>query len=151
MSSNNQIDQSRNLIRYGILLFLLGLITGFVVPVMANPRMGLSSHLEGVMNGMFLVLLGLLWLKLQLSNRLLSWGYWLSLYGTYINWATTLFAGVLGAGSDMMPIAGNGYQGEVWQEVIIKFGLISLSLSILAVCLLILWGLSGKVINNQQV
>lgn len=46
MSSNNQIDQSRNLIRYGILLFLLGLITGFVIPVMANPRMGLSSHLD---------------------------------------------------------------------------------------------------------
>lgn len=49
----------RRLLQAGILLFLLGLLTGFLVPFTANPRMGLSSHLEGVMNGMFLVGLGL--------------------------------------------------------------------------------------------
>jgi (hydroxyamino)benzene mutase len=44
-----------------ILLFSLGLVTGLLAPKLANPRMGLSSHLEGLMNGMFLVLLGLIW------------------------------------------------------------------------------------------
>jgi membrane associated rhomboid family serine protease len=42
-----------------LLLFLLGLVTGFIVPVMANPRAGLAAHLEGVINGMFLVVVGL--------------------------------------------------------------------------------------------
>ena len=39
------------LLQLGILLFLIGLLTGFVIPKLANPRMGLASHLEGVLNG----------------------------------------------------------------------------------------------------
>ncbi len=144
MNQDIQINQSRKLIRYGILLFLLGLLTGFVIPALQNPRMGLSSHLEGVMNGMFLVIIGLVWTKLQLPEKVLKWGFILSLFGTYVNWATTLFAAVIGAGSEMMPIAGGRMEGELWQEVIIKSGLISLSLSMVVVCILILLGLKGN-------
>ncbi len=39
-------------------LFLIGLLTGFVEPQFTNVRMGLAAHLEGVMNGIFLVALG---------------------------------------------------------------------------------------------
>jgi hydroxylaminobenzene mutase len=148
MSNISQLQLSRNLMRYGILLFLLGLITGFAIPAMENPRMGLSSHLEGVMNGMFLVLAGLIWPKLRLSDRTLNWGYGLSLFGTYTNWATTLLAGIWGAGAEMMPIAGGGFQGEVWQEIIIKFGLISLSVAMIIVCGLMFWGLRGRVAES---
>jgi hydroxylaminobenzene mutase len=42
---------------HGMLLFLLGLLTGFVEQRFANVRMGLAAHLEGVMNGTFLVAL----------------------------------------------------------------------------------------------
>jgi len=61
---NNHFTTQRTgrcLVRYGVLLFLLGLLTGLIVQKLANPRMGLSSHLEGVMNGTFLVVLGLIW------------------------------------------------------------------------------------------
>ncbi len=150
MNNNIKFIMSRKLLRYGVLLFLLGLITGFALPAMANSRMGLSSHLEGVMNGMFLILLGLLWSKLNLSERNLKWGYGLSLYGTYINWATTLIAALFGAGSEMMPIAGGGMEGTIWQEVMIKFGLISLSISMLIVCGLLLWGLRGSSFDTNH-
>jgi len=30
-------------------LFLLGLLTGVAVPAVANPRMGLASHVEALM------------------------------------------------------------------------------------------------------
>ncbi len=149
MNNKYKSELSRKLLRYGILLFLIGLITGFAIPAMQNPRMGLSSHLEGVMNGMLLVLFGLLWPKLNLPDKLLKWGFWLSLFGTYTNWATTLFAGFFGAGAEMMPIAGAGLTGAMWQEIIIKFGLIFLSLSMLAVCGIILWGLRGSDSENQ--
>jgi hydroxylaminobenzene mutase len=144
MNQDFQLEQSRKLIRYGILLFLLGLLTGFVIPALQNPRMGLSSHLEGVMNGMLLVIIGLVWTKLQLPEKVLNWGFILSLFGTFVNWATTLFAALIGAGSEMMPIAGNGMKGELWQEIIIKSGLISLSLCMVVVCILILVGLKGN-------
>ena len=85
MDNNFQSKLSHKLVRYGITLFFLGLLTGFVIPVMRNPRMGLASHLEAVMNGMFLILLGLLWHKLRLSVGTLKWGYGLSLFGTFTN------------------------------------------------------------------
>ena len=55
----------------GLVLFLVGLLTGFAVPTLKNPRMALSSHLEAVLNGMFLVLLGLLWPHIDLAK---AWG-----------------------------------------------------------------------------
>ncbi len=60
-------DTQQKLLLAGAILFLLGLLSGFVVPFVKNPRMGLSSHLEGVMNGIFLLLVGLLWDRLVLS------------------------------------------------------------------------------------
>jgi hypothetical protein len=43
-----------------------------------------------------------------------------------------------------MPIAGVGMTGLLWQEIIIKFGLISLSLSMITVCLFLLWGIKSS-------
>ncbi|MCF8242920.1 MAG: hydrogenase [Melioribacteraceae bacterium] len=149
MNIDIQSDQSRKLIRFGVLLFLLGLITGFLIPLTANPRMGLSSHLEGTLNGMLLIIFGVIWTKLNLSGRLLKWSFGLLLFGTFTNWATTLFAAIWGAGSEMMPIAGAGYQGTLWQEIIIKFGLISLSISMIIVSGIVLWGIRGKVIKTN--
>lgn len=57
-SDRSMQNMGHRLIRWGVLLFLLGLVTGLMGPLFANPRMGLSSHLEGLMNGMFLALLG---------------------------------------------------------------------------------------------
>lgn len=145
MDKTKKSELSRNLIRYGVGLFLLGLLTGFAIPAMQNPRMGLSSHLEGVQNGMLLMLFGIIWPQLQLSNSALQWGYGLALFGTYINWATTLLAGIWGAGAAMMPLAGKNLFGTTVQEGLIKLGLGSLSLAMLIVCGILLWGLRGKV------
>jgi hypothetical protein len=46
---------NRRLMWHGILLFLLGLVTGLAEQRFTNPRMGLAAHLEGVMNGTFLI------------------------------------------------------------------------------------------------
>ncbi|PWY57108.1 hydrogenase [Legionella qingyii] len=140
----------RKLIRYGVFLFLLGLITGFILPLMHNPRMGLSSHLEGILNGIFLILLGLIWPQLNLSTRVQSCGFVLSLFGTYTNWATTFLAGMWGAGAEMMPIAGGNFYGLGWQEVLIKLGLISLSLAMVLVCCIVLWGLRGATHKKSE-
>lgn len=122
------------LLQFGIFLFLLGLLTGLVVPQLTNPRMGLASHLEGIMNGMFLVLLGLLWPKIRLSQR------WLAIYGTFANWAATLIAADWGAGA-LMPLAAVGHQGTPSQEAVIDFLLWTLSMAMIAVSTLVLWGL----------
>ena len=60
MKNNHQ----QKLLLAGGILFFLGLLSGFIIPIMTNPRMGVSSHLEGVMNGTFLLVVGLAWEKL---------------------------------------------------------------------------------------
>jgi len=133
-------DKGRALLWHGVFLFLLGLLTGLATGAMNNPRMGLSSHLEGVMNGLFLMVLGLLWGRLRLSARWLTMLFWLALYGTYVNWASTLVAAIFGTGRTT-PIAGAGHHGAVWQENLVDAGLYSLSVAMLAVCVIALVGL----------
>jgi (hydroxyamino)benzene mutase len=149
-SSQIQLVTARRLLRSGVLLVLLGLVTGLVVPVVSNPRMGLSSHLEGVMNGTFLVVLGLLWPKLRLSDRSLVTTFWLAIYSTYLNWATTLAAAVWGAGGSRMPIAAFGRKGTPLQETLVSLGLVSLAVGMLATCMIVLWGLRGADPNTSN-
>jgi hypothetical protein len=66
-------DRSLRLVSAGILLFLIGLLTGLFLPVLPYPRTGLAAHMEGVLNGMFLVLLGLIWSRLTLSPATRLW------------------------------------------------------------------------------
>jgi len=131
------------LIRWGMALFLLGLLTGFVIPAVANPRMGLTSHLEGVMNGTVLMAFGVFWPRLRLGAGLHKTAFWLALFGSYMNWGTTLLAALLGAGESMMPIASSGHAGTGAQELIIQIGLVSLSFAMVAVAGIVLYGLRG--------
>lgn len=134
-------ESARKLLRLGITLFLLGLITGFLLPVSANPRMALSSHLEGVMNGLFLLVLGLIWHRLAIGHGARRVAFGLAVFGTFTNWATTLAAAFLGAGESMMPFAAAGHTGSPGQELLISIGLVSLSVSMVTVSGIVLWGL----------
>ncbi|WP_252159409.1 hydrogenase, partial [Mycobacterium tuberculosis] len=82
----------------GLALFLIGLLTGLVIPALKNPRMALSSHLEGVLNGMFLVVLGLLWPHIDLPEAWQVIAVALIVYSAYANWLATLLAAAWGAG-----------------------------------------------------
>jgi hydroxylaminobenzene mutase len=135
---------SRRLLQLGVTLFFFGLITGFAVPMAANPRMALSSHLEGVLNGIFLLVLGIIWGRLRIGATTSRMAFALLAYGTFTNWATTLVAAMWGAGESMMPLAAAGYTGTSAQEVLIAFGLLSLSVAMIVVCPIILWGLRGS-------
>lgn len=150
MSNTFASEQGRKITRYGILLLLLGLLTGLAIPALENPRMGLSSHLEGTLNGILLIALGSIWPTLRLSGNLHRWAFGLALFGTFTNWATTLLAAVWGAGGAMMPFAGEGHHGTTLQEGIITFGLGALSVAMIAVCGILLWGIRGNMGNFKD-
>lgn len=136
---SRQNQYADKLIFLGVFLFLLGLIIGLCIPIMTNPRMGLTAHLEGVMNGMFVVILGLIWGKILLKDKWLTYTYWMTLYGSFANFVAVTIAAITGAGK-MMPIAG-GKEGSFVVEGIISFLLISLSLAMVFVCVMVLKGL----------
>jgi len=124
-------------------LFLLGLITGFLEQRFTNVRMGLAAHLEGVMNGIFLLVLGAIWAQVQLPPAAKGAAYWTALYGTYVNWLFTTLAAVLGTAA-LSPITGAGHTGKPWQENLVTAGFLSVGLAIVACSLLLLWGLRAK-------
>jgi len=137
-------DAKRRLMWHGMLLFLLGLITGFVETRFTNVRMGLAAHLEGVMNGTFLVALGAIWTELKLPPVSKAIAYWTALYGAYINWLVTTLAAIYGT-SALSPITAAGHSGLPWQESLITAGFLSVGIVIVFSSVVILWGLRAKV------
>lgn len=114
----------------GLVLFLIGLLTGLAVPALKNPRMALSSHLEAVFNGMFLVILGLLWPHIHLSH---AWGFTavaLIVYAGYANWLATLLAAAWGAGRKLAPIAAADHEASAPKEGLVSFLLTTLAVAI---------------------
>ena len=138
---------NRKLIAAGTILFLLGLVTGFVIPLFENSRMGLAGHLEGVMNGIFLIAVGAVWGHLVLSVRLQVIAFWLLLYGTYSNWLLVLAAAIFGT-SEMTPIAGAGYSGLPWQETFVTVGLMSVGVTMVVGCVILAIGFVRRLPNS---
>src|SRR3984885_6720312 len=106
----------RRLMFHGMVLFLLGLGTGFAEQHFANVRMGLAAHLEGLMNGIFLMALGAIWHEVRLPSPVASVVFRITLYGTYGNWLLTTLAAVFGTAA-LSPITGAGHSGLPWQEM----------------------------------
>lgn len=133
-------DSKRRLMWHGMFLFLLGLVTGLVEQEFKNVRMGLAAHLEGVMNGTWLVALGAAWTEVRLSPEKKLLAYWSALYGTYANWGVTALAACFGTAS-LSPITGAGQSAEVWQERVVTGGFMTVGIAIIGCSVLVLWGL----------
>ena len=131
---------NRRLMFHGMCLFLLGLLTGFAEPRFANMRMGLAAHLEGLMNGTFLLALGAAWAEVRLSPRTEKVAFWTALYGTYMNWLVTTLAAAFGTAA-LSPITGAGHSGLGWQERVVTIGFVTVGVTIVTSSVLVLWGL----------
>lgn len=108
----------------GVLLFLLGLLNGFVIGLGRSPRLGLSAHLTGVQSGTFLIAMSLLWPHFDLQDgagELIGTGLWVSLY---LLWLALMLAGLLGAGRGL-PIAGGGIEARPFYQRVVSVLLIS--------------------------
>lgn len=128
------------LITLGLILFLLGLLTGLAVPVSKNPQMGLASHLQGMTNGPFLVVLGLLWPRLDLSRPWEVVTVVLVVYGTYANWLATQLGAWWGAGHRYAPSASGSYRASPAKEQVVDTLLVTLAPAMIAGTLLLVIG-----------
>ena len=103
----------------GALLFMLGLLTGFAIPMFRSPRIGLSAHLAAIESGLALIVFGLLLPHLAISAGwagAIGHSLWISLY---VLWVGLLFAAVYGTGKTL-PFAGAGLAAKAWQENIAR-------------------------------
>jgi (hydroxyamino)benzene mutase len=128
---------------HGIVLFLLGLLTGFIQQKLANPRMGLAAHLEGLMNGTFLLALGAAWSDARISARSGAIAYFSALYGGYANWGFTVFAAALGT-SALTPQAAAGHRGPAWAEGVVTFGFATVAIAMIVASVILLAGFRSR-------
>ena len=128
------------LICLGLVLFLLGLLTGLAVPATKNPRMAVASHLQGMTNGPFLIVVGLLWPKLDLSHLWQVVTVVLLAYGTYANWLATQLGALWGAGHRYAPGATGDHRATPSRERVVDLLLASLAPAMVAATALLLVG-----------
>lgn len=133
----------RRLLWHGFFLFLLGTLTGLVIPMFANPRMGVSAHLAGAMSGLFIVVLGLAVDEIRLGERARSVMAELAVWSNYLGWAALAAAAALGTARST-PIAGRGFGAELWKENLVDAGLGLFSAAIVAVLVMALLGLRKR-------
>ena len=136
--------QSHRLTQIGMSLFLIGLIVGILVPFFAVPRLALSAHLLAIFQGIFLVVVGLLWPKLRMTVKVSRLLFWLAIYGCFSAFTANILAGVWGAGNTMLPLAAGQAQGSPLEEGFISVLLRSAAVALITSVALILWGLQSQ-------
>ncbi len=136
------MDVNTVLIRQGLILIFCAVTGVLFIPVLSIPRLGVSAHTIGVMSGSLLMVVGILWWKLALSNwqRQVTYYCWLS--SAWLNWAACLFGAIVGAGQ-MTPVAANGFSGQPSAELLVKLLLSGVVASSIVALALTIWGLKS--------
>jgi hydroxylaminobenzene mutase len=134
---------NERLVRSGVLLALLGVLTGFAPMLVTNPRMGLAAHVGGVMNALLLLTLGAVWSFVKLPPGRESLATTLLIFGGFGNWANVLVASITGA-TEFAPLAAAGHSAGALIEKA-TFGLIVIAASATLTGLaLTFWGVRNK-------
>jgi hydroxylaminobenzene mutase len=140
-------ERSRQILIQGLLLVMAGLLWGFVVPHTPHPRLALVAHIQFVFNGLLIVVMAALLLKLPHNvgpksaavMLLAAWLTWPMALSEVANawWGTT----------QMMPIAASqagATGGAAWQEQVVKLAHIAAGLGLVVAWALLLTGFLKK-------
>jgi (hydroxyamino)benzene mutase len=133
--------QGHRLQQLGIIFFLFTSFEGFAVPHLPVPRLGLSVHTLSAFSGVFLLTLGLMWPRLNLSPTTSWTAFGLTIYSDVATVVAYLLAAVWGAGNSVMPLAAGAAHGAPFQEAAIHVVLYSAAPTGIVGFVLILWGL----------
>jgi (hydroxyamino)benzene mutase len=138
-------NQGRRLLQVGVALLLYSALEGFVVPIFASPRIGLSVHTLSAYQAVLLLAIGLLWPKLGFGPRAARFAFWTLLYSAFAILSAYTVAALWGVGIETIRLMGelpHGLvQGTAVQETVIKVLAYSSAPTGLTSFVLILWGL----------
>lgn len=135
---------AHRLILVGLSLFLLSLFIGLAIPRFSVPRLALSAHLIGLLQGIFLIVVGMLWARLTFGPATARLAFWLLIYGCLAAWLANLLAAVLGAGNTIVPMAAGSAHGSTTEELIVMLMLRSSGVALIAALVLLLWGARSR-------
>src|SRR5262245_27253770 len=147
------VRQGQRLLQIGIVFILYSSLEGFVIPRLGSPRIGLSAHTLGALQGVFLLALGLLWSRLRLSITAPRVAFWCLVYSAVAILGAYSIAALWGVGITTIALAGelpHGLShGTAFQEMLIKVVAYSSAATGLISLLLVLWGLRDSGSGQQ--
>ena len=117
----------------GMILFLIGLLSGMLIPYYEDHHMGMNAHLVGVQNAIVLIVFGLIFNHISISAKYLCLLSALSIYSMYAIWLSVALAAT--------SIVNFNNSAQVLKEIIAKILLYSGSLAIIIAAILITVGL----------
>ena len=126
----------KHLLVAGMILFLIGLLSGMLIPYYEDHHMGMSTHLVGVQNAIVLIVFGLMFSHISISAKYLSLLSALSIYSMYAIWLSVALAATSTVNADN--------SAPALKEAITKILLYSGSLAIIIAAILITIGLIRK-------
>lgn len=119
--SVNGLEGRDSLVANGVLLFGLGVLSGFLPYMAANPRMGLASHTVGTLSGSFLIALAAAWPRHRLSARWEGITRVLVITSNHLNWAVCVFSAMYGT-KNLLPNLGTPEVAAWWKETVVTVG-----------------------------
>ena len=92
--------------RHGVIVLLLGMLTGFFIGRFHSHTLGNAAHLTGLLGGYGLIAIGLLWPRLNLGRSWSAAGAWITIVSMYLNWAGLVLQDAFGKAAG--PLAHSG-------------------------------------------
>ncbi|MEN3379295.1 MAG: (hydroxyamino)benzene mutase [Hyphomicrobiales bacterium] len=149
-ASSTMSRQGHRLLQVGVALLLFTSFEGFVVPYFAAPNLGRSVHTLSAFSAVLLLVLGLVWPKLDLAAKSASTAFWLLIYSDFATILSFLLAAAWGAGNSVMPLAAGAAHGSAVQETMIAAVAYSAAPTGIVSFALILWGLRNSEDGTSQ-
>ncbi len=143
----NVQDRSRQILMHGLTLVLAGLLWGFVVPHTPFPRLALAAHIQFVTNGILIIVMATLLLKVPHNVGPKSAG--VMLLAAWLIWPMALSeaANAWWGTTQMLPIAASqagAMGGAAWHELVVKLTHISAGLVLVVAWALLAAGFLKK-------
>jgi hydroxylaminobenzene mutase len=140
-ASNLLSRQSQMMFVIGIGLWVFSGVEGFFIPHLASPPLGRSVHTLSATQGIMILVLGLMWPRLNLGSSAARTAFWTYVYSGFATLIPFILAAVWGAGNTVIPLAAGGARGSDFQEAAIGVVIYSAAPPFFVSMGLILWGL----------
>jgi hydroxylaminobenzene mutase len=139
-NSNSSNCEARQILFHGGLMTLLSLLSGFTTFFALAPRIALSSHTVGLLQGTMLMAIAGAWHLLNAPPKTLKIIKYTLLIGFYANWLSTQLSALWSAGKDTYPINGKDMpEGAAsWQDMTVSvLGFLSVLILVSAVLIVL--------------
>ncbi|MEI7526247.1 MAG: hypothetical protein WCJ95_18015 [Mariniphaga sp.] len=139
-NSNSSTSEARQILLHGGIMTLLSLLSGFTTFFALAPRIALSSHTVGLLQGAMLIAIAGAWHLLNAPPKTLKILKYTLLVGFYANWISTQLSALWSAGRSTYPINGKDMpEGAAsWQDLTVSvLGFLSVLILVSAVLIIL--------------